>query len=867
MLGKGHQIYFNFAGVVTTKAEFDREEKAVYAVLIEAEDGAPSSLSNDGRPNVTPQKFRIGIADKNDNPPYFPQSTYHAEVPEDQDVGSKVIEVRAQDKDTEASITTYQIISGDPGKAFSIEEQTGFIRVAKPLDYEGIKEYRLVVGAWDGQYGSDTNVNITILNVNDMKPQFAKDKYTVEQTEEIVPNFPISQVQAIDPDIGDPSVEQNITYYLDKRSQVAKHLDVDAQTGAVRIIKKLDRDLPNGYPVWTTFIFAKDENGGPTGIESFVEFEIILKDINDNPPFLNMPDGLVWYENEDPGLVGVLKADDYDMAENGPPFTFAIDSNANPRIKDMFRIERINNGSFMLKAMTKFDREAQKQYSIPVNVCDLKNLCAVSNLKLIIGDKNDNPMSYGFSEIFVYNYEGRAPDTQIGRVYVTDPDDWDLPDKTFKFKDPNKWRNDFELDSNTGMITMKRNIFLLQDLNYFTIDFLVEDPSHRQYGVDAVSARVNVTIQKISKEAVLKSGSIRIKGNPEDFVELRSGQSKRDKFTEMMKSLLNASYVDVFTVIPSGSVENPSTDVRFAAHGSPYYAPEKMENVLIEHKKQLESALNLDLVMIHIDECLIEGSHCPGQSCANQLDIEESPITIYTNKTSFVGVRAITNPVCKCSSVSQVNYYQSCTPNPCLNNGTCEPLPTGGYKCNCPADNPDQFGPDCEILAATFNGLGWSLHPGIPACGNSHLSLTFNTGYEDGTLVYTGPHPDNVVSNLTDFLSIELQKGKLTMKVNFGSGTKLLNLNQRVDDSKDHFLTVRWTNDTVQMELDDKSCSNEISPASSRHHNCFRQITTHDSSHHYINTNGPLHVGGVSFGGRFEELASALSLERYRVIL
>ena len=66
--------------MITTKAEFDREEQAVYAVIIEAEDGAPSSLLQNGQPNVTPQKFRIAIADKNDNPPYFPQSTYHAEV-------------------------------------------------------------------------------------------------------------------------------------------------------------------------------------------------------------------------------------------------------------------------------------------------------------------------------------------------------------------------------------------------------------------------------------------------------------------------------------------------------------------------------------------------------------------------------------------------------------------------------------------------------------------------------------------------------------------------------------------------------------------------------------------------------------------
>ena len=67
----------------------------------------------------------------------------------------------------------------------------------------------------------------------------------------------------------------------------------------------------------------------------------------------------------------------------------------------------------MLKALTQFDREKQKDYSIPVYVCDLKELCAVSNLKLIIGDVNDNPMAPGFSEIFVYNYQGMLKTLRI----------------------------------------------------------------------------------------------------------------------------------------------------------------------------------------------------------------------------------------------------------------------------------------------------------------------------------------------------------------------------------------------------------------------------------------------------------------------
>ena len=50
-----NRIYFLISGLMTTNAEFDRE----------ADDGARSSLLQNGQTNVTP---RIEIADKNDNP-------------------------------------------------------------------------------------------------------------------------------------------------------------------------------------------------------------------------------------------------------------------------------------------------------------------------------------------------------------------------------------------------------------------------------------------------------------------------------------------------------------------------------------------------------------------------------------------------------------------------------------------------------------------------------------------------------------------------------------------------------------------------------------------------------------------------------
>ena len=167
----------------------------------------------------------------------------------------------------------------------------------------------------------------------------------------------------------------------------------------MRIVKKLDRDLPDGFPQWTMYIFAKDEGGGPTGIENYVELVVSLEDINDNAPHLDMPDGLVWYENKGPGVVGTLQAADYDTPENGGPFTFSLDGGANHDIKQWFEVGSVSNGSYVLRALVTFDRERRKSYNIPVKICDHKNLCDVSNLLLTIGDINDNPMEPGHSEV------------------------------------------------------------------------------------------------------------------------------------------------------------------------------------------------------------------------------------------------------------------------------------------------------------------------------------------------------------------------------------------------------------------------------------------------------------------------------------
>lgn len=88
--------------------------------------------------------IRIGIGDKNDNPPYFDHSLYEAEVNEDEDINHTVITVTAKDKD-ESSRLRYEITKGNiGGGAFAVNNETGAIYVAGPLDYELRKEVTLI---------------------------------------------------------------------------------------------------------------------------------------------------------------------------------------------------------------------------------------------------------------------------------------------------------------------------------------------------------------------------------------------------------------------------------------------------------------------------------------------------------------------------------------------------------------------------------------------------------------------------------------------------------------------------------------------------------------------------------------------------
>lgn len=131
----------------------------------------------------------------------------------------------------------------------------------------------------------------------------------------------------------------------------------------------------------------------------------------------------------------------------------------------------------------------------------------------------------------------------------------------------------------------------------------------------------------------------------------------------------------------------------------------------------------MEFVMININECLDENV-CIKKSCSNKLLIENEPAVIFTNKTSFVGVKAIVAPSCDDTDIELTE---------CYNGGTY----TGGITpCIC----PEGFeGPYCEILGIGFKGDGYALYRNFEAFEITNINLQVSAEKENGLIFYIGP--------------------------------------------------------------------------------------------------------------------------------
>ncbi|XP_076655070.1 dachsous cadherin-related 1 [Halictus rubicundus] len=314
--GKNGEIYYSIVGgnigakfildPVTgtlSMSNLDREAVSKYVLTISAKDKGRPSL--EARCNLT-----VIVLDVNDNAPQFTQnqyteprtrgvvqspeypsfglasgytyssanypSNYHpskyvATVSEDVAADSSVMSVRATDPDQGINGKITYSIGEETSWLFRVDNLTGVITTAGPLDRERQSTYNFVVIATDsGKYAANSTsipVEIRVNDVNDNAPVFAEYPFRARVSIGTQPEKNILRVVATDADEG---LNGEIVYSFLHEQEKPK-FRIHPSTGAVTAALSLSQDNGKMYHLE---VLARDRGSPPRSARGLIELQV-----------------------------------------------------------------------------------------------------------------------------------------------------------------------------------------------------------------------------------------------------------------------------------------------------------------------------------------------------------------------------------------------------------------------------------------------------------------------------------------------------------------------------------------------------------------------------------------------------------------
>ncbi|XP_026213258.1 protocadherin Fat 2 isoform X2 [Anabas testudineus] len=361
----------------------------------------------------------IQVQDVNDNQPVFDASPYRAFLAENMPAGTTVIQVTANDPDTDTNgLVTYSLESvpdnntTDITDVFSIDGTSGWITTIRETDCEVTRVYRFNVVATDHggevKLSSSVLVEVTVTDENDNPPKFSDDVYRGSVVEDTGPGEVIISMTTTDADM---SLENRlVTCYITDGDPLGQFAIVQEDEGVWGLIVKerLDRETKDRYTLKVTATDGK--------FEAPVSVDVHVLDINDNSPVCEQ---LVYtevvMENSPPSMF-VLKvsASDPDVGANGQISYTLHGPNA-----DKFHLDHRTGELFTLAVL---DREREVEYNLVAKATDGGGRSCQADVLLMIQDMNDNPPRFSSSHYEVTVFDNTTVRTPIAVIYAKDPD-------------------------------------------------------------------------------------------------------------------------------------------------------------------------------------------------------------------------------------------------------------------------------------------------------------------------------------------------------------------------------------------------------------------------------------------------------------
>ncbi|KAM4677968.1 protocadherin Fat 2 [Discoglossus pictus] len=426
-------------GKLFVSSSLDRETTGSYILNITVYDlGTPQRSSW--------KILAVNLLDSNDNPPLFPPSGYCIILPEDSNIGSSVLKVKADDIDMDDNgRVRYSLLT--PTDKFTIDSVSGELTVKGRLDRELIPRYNLKIEARDQpnrdrQLFSVTDVVVTLEDANDNAPYCTPLTANVKIPEDLPIGSVVYFVEALDPDIG-PNGEVSYSLISDELGIFR----VEKSTGALILEKELDFERKS---IYNLTVRARDA-GHPFSHSSVCHVEIEVLDVNENlqpPQFQTFAFYEKVQENSPPGTpVLSITAKDQDKGKDGE-IRYSIRNGSDHSI---FSIDE-ETGTIHTEA--PLDRESVSCYWLTIYATDLGSipLFSVAEVYIEVTDINDNIPQFSQAVFYASVTENSPPDVSVLQLDAWDVDSISAGKLSFHFSSGNN-QGFFALNPSTGLVS------------------------------------------------------------------------------------------------------------------------------------------------------------------------------------------------------------------------------------------------------------------------------------------------------------------------------------------------------------------------------------------------------------------------------
>ncbi|XP_011305109.1 cadherin-23 [Fopius arisanus] len=403
--------------------------------------------------------LNILIEDENDNNPKFRRPFYRRSLTENSKNGVHIASIVADDADKNRTITYSLECPPEITDLIHLDSETGEMVVANKIDREVFAWLNMTVRATDSGIpprSSLSEVYVQVIDENDNNPYFITDITNVTVLENAKVSTEVARIEARDPDSGDNG---KITYLLDRLSSQGK-FSIHPDTGAVAVADILDWEVKRSYlliiEAWDNYQFGYSAGESRN---AFKQIEVIIEDVNDNSPIIDVPEDCVtiseFHDARD--VVVLVKAEDADDPA-GPNGRVAFRISSGNEMA-LFMVEQVDYWSAKIKTTGSL-RGKFGNYSLNL---EARDLASPSNrdervLHICVTDYNDNPPIFLSPQ---HNTTIRVPEnvtvgSSIIQVEAVDADTGLNGDVHYRLKQDlaGHWRT-FHIDDKTGVITLK----------------------------------------------------------------------------------------------------------------------------------------------------------------------------------------------------------------------------------------------------------------------------------------------------------------------------------------------------------------------------------------------------------------------------